>query len=85
MFHGEVLQHALTDEDHLDMAVVGGELFLWLRTVRPGIPPPELVTAAAARNALPEFLADPDYCPIFKKFLRDRLDPTRYEPLRLAG
>ena len=31
----------------------------WLRTVRPGIPPSELVTAAAMRNALPEFLADP--------------------------
>lgn len=57
----------------------------WLRTVRPGIPSSELVTAAAMRNTLPEFLADPDSCPIFKKFLRDRLDPTRYEPLRLAG
>lgn len=57
----------------------------WLRTVRPGIPPSELVTAAAMRNALPEFLADPDSCPIFKKFLRDRLDPTRYQPLRLTG
>jgi hypothetical protein len=56
-----------------------------LRTVRPGIPPSELVTATAMRNTLPEFLADPDSCPIFKKFLRDRLDPTRYEPLRLTG
>ena len=29
----------------------------WLRTIRPGIPPSEKVTAVALRNALPEFLA----------------------------
>ena len=38
----------------------------WLRTVRPGIPPSECVTAAAMRNTLLEFLADPASCPIFR-------------------
>lgn len=57
----------------------------WLRTVRPGIPASELVTAAAMRNTLPEFLADPDSCQMFKKFMHDHIDPALYEPLRLAG
>ncbi len=57
----------------------------WLRTVRPGIPASELVTAAAMRNTLTEFLADPDSCPMFKKFLHNHIDPARYELLRLAG
>jgi hypothetical protein len=30
----------------------------WLRTIRPGLCPSELVFAAALRNALPEYLAD---------------------------
>jgi hypothetical protein len=30
----------------------------WLRTIRPGIPPSELVVATALRQTLPEFLLD---------------------------
>ena len=57
----------------------------WLRTIRPGIPPSEFVTAAALRNSLPEFLVQPHTAPLFKKFLQQRIDPGNYEALRLAG
>ena len=57
----------------------------WLRTVRPGVCPSELVVAAAMRNSLPTFLAD-DFCaPTLTKFIRDRLDLERAEGTRLAA
>jgi hypothetical protein len=57
----------------------------WLRTIRPGIPPSEFVTAAALRNSLPDFLAERQTDSLFKKFLQDNIDAGNYEPLRLAG
>jgi len=57
----------------------------WLRTIRPGIPPSEKVTAMALRHALPEFLAGSASDHALVKFLRDRIDLNRYEGLRLAG
>ena len=57
----------------------------WLRTIRPGIPPSELVTAAALRNTLPEFLAHPHQDSNFKKFLRENIDAENYTALRLTG
>jgi hypothetical protein len=57
----------------------------WLCTIRPGIPPSELVVMTAMRNALPEFLAGSGQASIFRKFIRDRIDLSRAEGLRLAG
>ena len=57
----------------------------WLRTIRPGIPPSEFVTAAALRNSLPDFLAARQTDSIFKKFLQERIDMGNYEALRLTG
>ncbi len=57
----------------------------WLCTIRPDIPPSELVVMGALRNALPEFLAGCGPVMILRKFLRDRLDLSRAEGLRLAG
>jgi len=57
----------------------------WLRTIRPGIPPSEFVTATALRNSLPDFLADCHSAPVFKKFLQERTDADNYEALRLTG
>jgi len=37
---------------------VWGFFGLWMRTIRPGIPPSEQVCAMALRHGLPEFLAD---------------------------
>ena len=57
----------------------------WLRTIRPGIPPSELVCAAALRNTLPHFLvAGPDRG-IFATFIADRVDTSRYEGFRLTA
>jgi len=57
----------------------------WLRTIRPGLCPSELVAAAAMRNALPEYLADSPKTSQLQKFLRSRIDPELSGPLRLAG
>jgi hypothetical protein len=57
----------------------------WFRTIRPGIPPSEQVTAIALRNSLPEFLVDSSHESIFKKFLLERIDPCRSEGLRLVA
>lgn len=45
----------------------------WLRTMRPGLPPSELVVAHALRSSLPQFLAAATFEPTLAKFLRDRL------------
>ena len=57
----------------------------WLRTIRPGLAPSELVVAIALRNTLPEYLAVPDETAIFKKFLGQRIDPERAEGIRLIA
>jgi hypothetical protein len=48
----------------------------WLRTIRPGIPPSELVVATALRQRLPEFLLNSPTTNLFTKFIRDRQDPN---------
>ncbi len=57
----------------------------WLRTVRPGLAPSELVTAIALRNTLPQFLAATSKASILVKFIRDRIDLTRTEGTALAA
>jgi hypothetical protein len=57
----------------------------WLRTVRPGLAPSELVTAIALRNTLPQFLAATSKPSILVKFIRDRIDLTRTEGTALAA
>jgi hypothetical protein len=57
----------------------------WLRIVRPGIPPSEFVTATARSHSLPEFLTERHKGQEFKEFLRENIDVTSYEALRLAG
>ncbi len=57
----------------------------WIRTVRPGLAPSELVTAIALRNTLPLFLAVAVKTPILAKFIRDRIDLSRSEGLRLVA
>ena len=65
--------------------LVWGSFGSWLRTVRPGICPSELVVATAMRNSLPEFLADSLCAPCLTKFIRDRLDLERAQGTRLAA
>jgi hypothetical protein len=57
----------------------------WLRTIRPGIPPSEMVTAQALRMCLPEFLVGSVKSSPLAKFILDRVDIGRAEGLRLTG
>ena len=66
-------------------ALVWSSFGSWLCTIRPGIPPSELVVMIALRNSLPDFLFASGSGGLLRKFLRDRLDLTRAEGLRLAA
>lgn len=57
----------------------------WLRTVRPGIMPSELVVAVALRHGLPLFLGDSPKDHILAKFIREKIDLSRHEGLSLAA
>jgi hypothetical protein len=57
----------------------------WLRTIRSGIPPSELVVAAALRQRLPEFLLDCAEDNNLAKFIVERQDHDRMELFRLAS
>ena len=57
----------------------------WLRTIRPGIAPSELVVATALRHSLPEFLLNSAQHSIFAKFIVDRQDPDRLDVFRMAS
>lgn len=57
----------------------------WLRTIRPGIPPSELVVASALRHTLPHFLLTTAEHNTLAKFIVERQDPARMEMFRLAA
>jgi len=57
----------------------------WLRTIRDGVCPSELVTTIALRNTLPQFLLGSSAASIFTKFLGANIDPEHASPLRLSG
>jgi hypothetical protein len=57
----------------------------WLRTIRAGIPPSELVVATALRQRLPQFLLDNSEGNIFKKFILDRQDQEKIELFRMTA
>ena len=57
----------------------------WLRTIRPGIPPSELVVANALRQSLPEFLLNSAESNSLAKFIVERQDPSTFEMFRLAS
>jgi len=57
----------------------------WLRTIRPGIPPSELVVATALRQSLPEFLWDTPQSSIYAKFVTEPQDTNKMQAFRLAA
>jgi hypothetical protein len=57
----------------------------WLRTIRPGLVPSELVVATAMRYTLPQFLADSPADSSLVKFIRNKIDLERQEGLALAS
>jgi hypothetical protein len=65
--------------------LVWGSFGSWLRTIRPGIPPSEMVAALALRNTLPHFLLGGQGDSILAKFIAERIDTSRYEGFRLSA
>jgi len=57
----------------------------WLRTIRPGIPPSELVVANALRQSMPEFLLNSALGNSFAKFVIERQDTDRMQAFSLAA
>jgi hypothetical protein len=57
----------------------------WLRTIRPGIPPSELVVATALRHSLPEFLSGSTEKTNLAKFIKERQDLHRFTVFRRAS
>jgi len=57
----------------------------WLRTIRPGIPPSELVVTNALRQTLPDFLLAPAKTDSLTKFITDRQDTQNMRIFRLAS
>ena len=82
---GVIAQGLLQAVAILDAPSVWRGFGSWLRTVRADVPPSERVVALALRDALPEFLADSLANHILAKFIRQRLDLSRAEGLRLAS
>jgi len=57
----------------------------WLRTIRPNVPPSELVVMLALKNTYPQFLAESDETSDLQKFMREKLDPTRGKQFSFAA
>jgi hypothetical protein len=57
----------------------------WLRTIRPGIAPSELVVATALRHSFPEFLRVNVKSNNLAKFIVDRINPDRMVLFRAAA
>lgn len=57
----------------------------WLRTIRPGIPPSEMVVAIALRHAMPEFLLACSENNILAKFIAERQHVDRFNLFRLVS
>lgn len=65
--------------------LVWGSFGSWLRTIRPGIPPSEMVAALALRNTLPHFLLSDQPDSTLAKFIAARIDTSRHEGFRLTA
>jgi hypothetical protein len=57
----------------------------WLRTIREGVLPSELVTSIALRETVVEFLANRSGMSNIAKFIRSKIDITRAQGIRLAA
>lgn len=64
---------------------VWGSFGSWLRTIRPGIAPSELVVSMALRNTFPEFLLGNSQHHNFAKFIAQRQDLDRMDVFRVAS
>lgn len=82
---GVIAQGLLQTLALLRSAAVWKHFGSWLRTIRPGILPSELVVSIALRHSLPLFLTGSQDDHPLTKFIRPKLDLDRTEGLRLAA
>jgi len=66
-------------------ALVWNSFGSWLRTIRPGLAPSELVVAIALRQRLPEFLLNCADEHVFAKFIAERQNLDKMETFRMAA
>lgn len=66
-------------------ALVWASFGSWLRTIRSGIPPSELVVCTALRQCLPQFLLNSSDGDTLAKFILEKQDKNQLEFFRLAG
>ena len=66
-------------------AIVWASFGSWLRTIRPGVAPSEMVVFSSLRNSLPEFLLTNEKTNCLAKFIFERQDHNEAELFRLAG
>jgi hypothetical protein len=66
-------------------ALVWASFGSWLRTIRCGIPPSELVVTTALRQCLPQFLLCSSDSNTLAKFILEKQDTDQLEFCRLAG
>lgn len=57
----------------------------WLRTMKPHLPPSELVVAMALRTSLPEYLCSADDSDILRKMIVENGEPTRMPEWSMAA
>lgn len=82
---GVIAQGLLQTLALLRSAAVWKHFGSWLRTIRPGILPSELVVSIALRHSLPLFLTGSQNDHPLTKFIRPKLDLDRTEGLHLAA
>ena len=57
----------------------------WIRTIRPGVSPTEMVVATALRNCLFYFFEGSIVSPITRNFIREKTDFQEVEHYRMTG
>lgn len=66
-------------------ALVWASFDSWLRTIRAGIPPSELVVTTALRQSLPQFLLSGSDYDTLAKFIFENQDRDQFEWFRMSG
>jgi hypothetical protein len=58
---------------------------IWLRTIRPGVPPSERVVSIALRSGLLDFLQSKKMGTDLEKFMAEKLSLKEYKDFKLAS
>lgn len=80
VFAGVVAQGLLQYLSSSYTQLVWSSFGSWIRTIRPGVAPSELVVATALRNSYPEFLLGNPENSNLQKFITERLSTNRASP-----